>query len=975
MPGRAWLRHVAGPVLAVALLLPSPATGEGTQYGILSGVVVDSDSTPVEGVAIEVAGPREQRRAMTDSAGRFRVPQLSEGSYQVNAGLLGLSAAAENIAVYIGKTSELRLTLGEGSSPPELSAPGEVEDRIQVIALAPLLDPFDTQVGTVVRREFLDQLPVERIYQSVALLLPGVAGGEDGNPNVSGALRGANLNLIDGVDTTDGTTGLFGLNLSFEAVQAVEVTTSGAAVEVGRASGAVINVVTRSGGNDFQGSARWIATNPAWDSGYAGPEAETSHLIAEVSAANAGEDRLDSTLGLTLGGPLWPDRLWFFAAYEDGETSFLRPTRDSGLWDEGAGLQSEALKLTWQAAPRHSLVVQQTADSAEFSAFSPFDRGPAENRAGRQPTPLGSSLVNPVPGDLFALQQQTQEGEFAKLQWNWAPSQNLTFEMSLARQDRELDRGRLNSRGLSASAPHVAVTEFDPPPPGEEDIQIREVVLYNGLVDQGFEKRPREQGHLAMSRFLRSGAIDHELLAGLDLQRTESERFFEVPGVGGVDRATGRPIQGQIFVDVDLRPRCVLLGECRAFDADSGEFQPLLLLNFWRRQPTDTRSRTVALYASDAVSGRRWLLTGGVRLEEVRAEGASGRSLAEDRTWAPRLGFKYDPVGDGKVLLSAQLGRFYEPFPHEYLDTFGRQEVFSGFTEYNWLGALGLDCGGEDPSDVGSPCWVPSDLTRLLAIQPAEPNPSLRRSYVDEVVLGFERQLTAHTAVRLHFVDRRWGDLWDNIQRFDPSGEGRVVSEIANLAQAERSYRAFQLIVQRRYRAGWQMLGSYTFSESEGNLFRTDGLDTFADFSGIDDANLVNREGPSPFDRPHRLRVFGNYQRPWKRWNLSLGTAVRLDSGTPYEAIAEDPLGQRFLSPRGEFTLPELFQWDFSAVLTLEAAQALEIELKAEVFNLTNEQRQVGAVSELNTGLFGRPRSIVDLQAPRSFRLTLGLRF
>ncbi|MCH9649039.1 MAG: TonB-dependent receptor [Deltaproteobacteria bacterium] len=943
--------------------------------GVLSGVVVDLEGNPVEGVAVEVAGSRELRQAATGSAGRFRFPQLSEGSYQVSADLLGLAASAESVAVYIGKTSEIELVLGEDRSPAEGAASGEVEDRIQVIALAPLLDPFDTRIGTVVRREFLDQLPVERIYQSVALLLPGVAGGEDGNPNVSGALRGSNLNLIDGVDTTDPTTGLFGLNLSYEAVQAVEVTTSGAPVEVGRASGAVINVVTRSGGNEFQGSARWIATNPAWNSAYQGPEPATAHLAPELFAANAGENRLDSTLGLTLGGPLWADRLWFFAAYEDGETSFLRPTRDSRLWDEGAGLESEALKLTWQAAASHSIVLQRTADSAEFSSFSPFDRGPAENRAGRQPTPLGNSLVNPIPGDIFALQKQSQDGSFTKVQWHWTRSQNSTFEMSLARQDRELLRGRLNSRGLSASSPHVVVTQFDPAPPGEEDIRIREVVLYNGLVDQGFEKRPREQGHLAVNHFFRSGEVDHEFLAGVDVQRTESERLFNVPGVTGVDRATGRAAQGQIFLDVDLRPRCVLLGECVPFDADNGNFQPLLLLNFWQRDPRHTRSRTVAFYASDSLSGKRWLLSGGVRVEEVQAKDDAGRRLVEDRTWAPRLGFKYDPVGSGQVLLSAQVGRFYEPFSHEYLDTFGRSEVFSGFTEYSWLGTLGFDCSEQDPSNIDSFCWFPSDATGFLAIQPAEPNRSLRRSYVDELILGFERQLTSHTAVRLHYVDRRWGDLWDNIQRFDPSGVGRVVSEVDNLPQAERTYRAFQLLLQRRYRAGWQMLGSYTFSESEGNLFRTDGLDTFADFAGLDDANLVNRVGPAPYDRPHRLRLFGNYQKPWKRANLSLGTAIRLDSGTPYEAIADDPFGQRFLSPRGDFTLPDVFQWDFSAVVNLKPSDALEVELKVEVFNVSNEQRQVGAVSELNTGLFGRPRSIVDLQAPRSFRMTLGLRF
>ena len=969
------VRCAVAPALAALLFAGLSAHGEGIQSGVLAGSVVDAGNTPLPGVSVRLSGPRGEVEVLTDSQGRFRFPALPEGSYRVTADLLGLLATEDGVPVYIGKTTELPLKLEPGQGPTEDATLDEVEDRIQVTALAPLLDPFETRLSTTVRRDFLDQLPVDRIYQTFALLLPGVSGGDDGNPNVSGSLRGSNLSLIDGVDTTDPTTGLFGLNLSFDAVQAVDVTTAAVPVSFGRASGAVVNVVTRSGGNEFAGSARWLATNPGWNEAWDYPVEETFHLRAELAAANLAPDDVDSTIALTLGGPLWADRLWFFAAYEDAQGTFLRPTLERNLWDEGADVSSQALKVTWQATAHQAVVFQHTADDAEFAAFTPFDRGPAENRAGRRPTPLGRSVVSPIPGDLFALQDQVQDGDFNKIQWSWAAGQNLSLELSLAGQDRTLRRQGLNDRGLTAGSPHVVVTRYEPPAEPGLDFNIQEVVLYNGLADQGREERPRDQASLALRRFLETGEVDHEIEAGVEYQETESRRIFNVPGRATTDRLTGRSVAGQLFLDLDARPPCQAGQLCEPFNPNTGEFQPFAFLNFAQRPQRRTRLTSFAAYIEDALSLGRWLLSAGLRLERTEGEDGDGRPLVEDDTWAPRLGFKYDPVGTGNVLLSASYGRIYEPFSHQYLDTFGRSEFFSGTIQYVWAGLVGFDCTGLDPGDLASPCWFPTDTVPFLPIQPAEPNLGLRRSYVDELVVGFERQLTSNTAVRLHFVDRRWHDLWDNRLRLDPTAPDNVASEIANLEEAERAYQGIQLLVQRRFRDGWQLLGTYTWSEAEGNLFGTDGLATFADFSDVTDTNLVNRFGPAPFDRTHRIRIFGSYRLPLRRLGLTLGSVLRFDSGVPYEATAGDDFGVRFFTRRGEFDLPDVFQWDLSLLFDMRSRGPLDLELKAEVFNLTNERQTLAAESRAETGFFGLAPSIADLQAPRSYRLSLGLRF
>ncbi len=961
---------VVVPLLAATLLAPAPAAADGTQTGTLTGTVVDAEGGALPGAQVTVAGPQGQRSGLTDADGRFRFPALTLGTYRVSAELLGLTASQSDVPVYSNRTTDLRLELGESGAAAPLPV---LENAIQVVALAPVIDRYETRIGGQVSRDFLDQLPVERFYQSVALLLPGIAGGQDGNPNASGALRSENLFLIDGVDTTDPTTGLFGLNLAFEAIQTVDVTTAAAPVEYGRASGAVINVVTRSGGNDYDGLVRWVATDPDWNSSFAYPPELVAHLAPELAAAEVGTDTLNQTLAASLGGPLLRDRLWFYAAFEDTESSFLRPTRRAGLWDQDTALEAQAYKLTSQLTQGNTLVLQFTADAADFLAFTPFERGPTENRLGPAPGPLGSSFVDRLPGDLFALEQRSQEGDFAKLQWNSAIGQDLSVEVTLARQERRLTREPSNSRGLTADAPHVGVTRFRPV---GDDFAIEEFVLFNGITDQGFEERPRDQGNLAVGWFTQTGAVDHEIKVGLDYQRTESERQFNFPGLAGIDGATGIPAQGQLFVDLDLTADCLLRNRCTPFDPATGAFEPFALLVFWRQPLRRTTEETTAVYLGDTLSTRRWLVSVGARFERIEGEDDRGRPLVSDEGIAPRVSVTYDPRGDGTVLLSASYSRLFEPFLQQYLDSFARLDIFSGFTEYGW--ARGAEeCRGEDPGDLGSPCWIPLAFTPFFDVQAARPFTDLARSAVDEVVLGFERQLTPRTGLSLHYVEREWRDLWDNILGvvFTPDGRAIIDSGVRNLPFAERGYRAVQLLVQKRYADRWQLLGSYTWSEAEGNLFQNDGLSDFADFGRVTDINLINRFGLAPYDRRNQLKLFANYQVPLGRATLSLGSALRYESGVPFQAEQTLAFGRRFLTRRGSERLPDVFQLDLSLNAAVRLLEDLELEVKGEVFNLTDENQQLGVETEVTTGLFGLPRSLADLQAPRSFRLTLGLRF
>jgi hypothetical protein len=973
--------RVLNPIVVWALFVPAVAAAEGTQSGVVSGMVTDATAAPLAGVQVELSGGQGSRSVLTEEQGRFRFPAVPVGRYELEARLFGLSATATEVVVYLGRTTEASLRLapatpsGEGDEVPaadeEEPPVARARDWLRVYAEAPIVDRFDTRVGANVSSDFLDALPVPRFYQSVSLLLPGMAGGEDGNPNVSGALRSANLFLVDGVDTTDPTTGLFGLNLAFEATREVRVTTASPPVTYGRGSGAIVDVVTRSGGNEIEGLARWIATDRSWDADYDYDDEAFQHLGKEIRTANEDEGRRDSFAGY-LGGPLVRDRLWYFLAYQDEARSFLRPVR-IGLrrWDEDVEVSAAVAKLDIQPSGADSVVVEYAGDAAEFSAFRPFDRGPGENRASLEPGPLGQSFVGRLPGDVFAVQRLSQDGSLAELQWNRVIGPRWTVSASAAVQDRRLERDPLGRRGLTADSPHVAVIRFDPRP--DDEVQIREVALFNGITDLGSEERSRRQAGARADWLVTLGAMDHDLALGLEYHQTTSQQDLRVPGLAGVDRATGRPVSGQMFLDLDRDEDCGVTESCLPFDPASGEFSPFVLFNFWRADPTETEQESWALYLADQLTVGRWFLEAGVRVEAVEATDSAGRTLVEDTTVAPRLAAKVDLGGDGELLLGASWSRFYEPFLHGYLDSFSRLELFSGFTEYGWAGAAGFDCRDQDPADPASPCWVPRGGRPFFTVRAADPNPELARTYVDELTLGIERQVSPRLGVSLHYVQREWHDLWDEALTLvdEPGAPRRAIAEIRNLPEAEREYRGLHFLVQRRLTGRWQLLGSYTWSETEGNIFRADGFSPLGDFPSLRLGE--NLYGLAPYDRKHQLGAFGLYQVSWGRVAVTLGAGLRYQSGLVYQAQVEDDFGTVFLEPRGSRRLPDTLQIDASLGTDVDLGRDVALRVELEAFNLSDEQEQLGADGDVDR--LGQARSIADLQAPRSLRLTAGVRF
>ncbi len=242
--------HVVRPMsLLVSLLILGASAGASaqTQLGTIEGEITDRTGAVLPGVTVTTTSQERgvSRTTTSDAAGRFRFAAMPTGRYRLTTELSGFrSVTIVDNLVETDKTTEVPIRM-------EVA---QVEAAVNVVGEVPIVDPTNVSVNTRVRAEEFQKLAIGRSYQSLIALVPGVIG--TGNVNAHGALTGNNLFLFDGIDTTDPTTGTFGSNLNYEAIQEVSFVTSAASAEYGRAVGAIYNVITKSGTNRFEGSAR-----------------------------------------------------------------------------------------------------------------------------------------------------------------------------------------------------------------------------------------------------------------------------------------------------------------------------------------------------------------------------------------------------------------------------------------------------------------------------------------------------------------------------------------------------------------------------------------------------------------------------------------------------------------------------------------------------------------------------------------------
>jgi len=324
-----------GVVLLVAVFATSAAA---QTTSTIEGTVKDSSDAVIAGATIKVSGNSlsTERTTTSNSSGTFRVTALPAGTYTVVASQPGFATRSfDNVELTVNRVLTLDVQLDVGA----------VEERVGITAAELLLEPTASSTGaTITPRQIVD-LPVNgRNYLDLLQLVPGVTINRQADPGDDTATpvlgeRGGNTNfLIDGQPNKDTVNGGPAAQFNQETIAEFQVLTTGYKAEFGQATGAIVNVITKSGANDYHGVASLFHRNNAFDSSNSLDKTKTDAPFL-----------LRWDYSLALGGRIIKDKVFFFGSSEritetrrldfvfpeatpqivrDFETNFDNPTRN-----------------------------------------------------------------------------------------------------------------------------------------------------------------------------------------------------------------------------------------------------------------------------------------------------------------------------------------------------------------------------------------------------------------------------------------------------------------------------------------------------------------------------------------------------------------------------------------------------------------------------------------------------------------------
>lgn len=892
--------------LVFALLAGIAAVGAYAQTtGSIEGTVTDENGVALPGVTVEASSPSLQgsRVVVTDTAGKFRLVLLPPGTYAVKATLSGFSTTeSTDVVVGLGRTVVLNVQMRSA-----------FEEEVVVSGAAPTIDTRSTEMGANLSKDFFTNLPIGRNYASVVQVAPGTSTDNSGIV-VYGSTGAENAYYIDGVNTTGVELGQQGKRLNFEFIQEVQVKTGSYNAEFGRSTGGLINVITKSGGNELAGTVF----------GYYDPDSlrNSTKKSIEQSAATLARsftvDALDRRdFGFDLGGYLMKDSLWFYGAYNYvAEDEDLKVSKDFSPF--GGPAQGKIYtkkvrrdlwsgKLTWRASQNHSLVLSAFGDPSTID-------GPARGLAGPETT---------------FLENIKEGGTDSTLKYEGVLGASVVVNAQAARhREKYVEDGP----GFNM----VWRADFTNP----LFLETGQLVVSGGLGFAQRQKFGRDDYRADLSYFLNNFGGDHEFKIGAEYEQidvdnrnynTGGERIYKFQRR---HRGTGQVVQyyrhrfymtrfpTDIFaVDSSwiLNPQIVTSG------ADS---YSTYLQDSWRVTPSLT-------------------LNLGVRYEQQRLYDNADAVQAKLKNTAPRFGFIWDYKGDGTSKLFGSYGRFYEMIPMDMVIRSFGGEITAFFYNYS-----------PNPGDVFCDRDVHENVRRCspLGHENTPVDPDLKGQYIDEIVVGTEYEVARNLAVGAKYVWRDLGMVIEDSLGFDQGyyigNPGRGVLRESWDMNYERSYavpdpkrtfKGFELSARKRYSDNWGMIASYLWSKLEGNY---DG--TFQASTGQLDPNLnsafdyaefqVNNTGKLSNDRRHQFKLDGFYNFPM---GLNLGLSAFYRSGTPITAMGYSLAYQNwefYLSERGAFgTTDNEFEADLHIDYPIKLGD-VQLTLLADIFNLLNRQ-------------------------------------
>jgi outer membrane receptor protein involved in Fe transport len=891
---------------AAVLLLAPIAFGQTT--GQIQGRVVDDSGEALPGVTVSANSPalQGQQVAVTGADGRFNFRALPPGTYTLNASLEGFNTVEQpDVSLGIDQTKNLTFTMS-----------GAFGGEITVTGAAPLVDTTTQQTGVNVSSEDFQNLPLARDVYAVAQVATGVSGVDkqgtaEIGPRFYGSTGAENQYVIEGLNTTGVELGTQAKQLNTEFISDVQIVTGGLQAEYGRLTGGMINVITKSGGNEFTGDVFGYFEGGSLqsDDSTAGARPRTTTQVINV------DEKAD--YGFDLGGALVKDKLWYFVAYDRVDQTDA--TEIIGQIDApgspqpgetvGADIESDlyAAKLTYRLSDAHTLTGSFFGDPT---------------------TRTGNVFVVSGPPVTWEGETETGSDDYV-LRYDGLFGGSWVAEAAVGRHQEE---------NFTTGPGHDI--------PALIDLTVVPNAVLNGFGFHQNQEFQRDVYRANISAF----AGDHEVKFGGDVEKLDA--YNENWNGGGGQRIyqfqTGGVLyyRHRYYVD-DRAP-----GFDRANPASWTIAAPLV------SEPTTDNS---ALFAQDSWRVLPNLtVNAGVRWERQEVGGRDGTTQIDlDDNWAPRLGFAWDVLGNGRSKLYGNFGRYYEAIPMDInIRAFGGEiQCFC----YNF---------SANPADTEPDPAAPR-LSSLLGGSTEPVDPDLEGQYIDEVMFGYEYEVRPNLALGIQGTYRNLGQVIEDF--LTPGGSYFIANPGTGLGsdvtfydyyyyddpaifsapapEADREFMGLEVSARKRFSDGWQLFASYLYSRLEGNY---DGL--FQASTGQLDPNInsafdyadftVNAEGDLSNDTAGQFKFYGSYLvQKGALEGLNVGLGGFYNTGLPLTAYGYSfayANYEFYLTPRGSLGRgPDYYEMDLHLGYPIRLANDMELNLLVDVFNLLDQQSEI----------------------------------
>ena len=884
------MKNILMAFLVMSLVLSATAifAQEVTTTGSIAGTVVDQNGAAVPGAKITVIGPTGERTSVANDQGRFEISGLLPGNYKVTTEESGFKKTnVSDVVVFVGKTENVQIKL----------EPGEVAAEVNVTAGASI-DQATTAISSNLNDQLYSSVPVARGVSSLFTLAPGTTTGVGGasdrdNPSISGGTALDNLYVADGVNITNtafGGIGTFsrsygslGTGIILSLVKEVQVKTAGFEPQYGQSEGGIVNIITRSGSNEFHGAVY----------GYLQPhQLETTRRQQDDFAVNKLGEVLHQEhydFGADLGGyvPGLRNKLFFFGSFNPSFNRDLVQGAERNAMDlaSGSGRDSGLFTLLGTHVNRtrttnYAFKTDYNISAKHQVAFSIFGDPSSTNVSSFRTL----NIDNATAESKLGFGTRNMSGRYTG---NFGGSNPLTISASVSQNKNHFDE--------TGFANFNQIINRTQPSRGN----------FTAIGLGFFEPTQGKTSRLALDATkLVTLKGTHTLSVGYTYQRgsysgvrDRSGPKFTVPatnadGTLAIDpQAAGQPLNAAFSLRT-AGSSCILcpfltipgVGDRRVFlRQDRGEFGAPVF---------DTSSRYHAAYGQDTWRVNKYVTALlGLRWEQEGITGAilpqSGRRNHYTFTdaWAPRIGVTVDPLGKGRTKAFYNFGRFFEFLPLDAAErSLSSEKDFTGgrFAPDFFIDASGrrraiLNQFGTVTPIIDAAHFVSSAIGGTggpPTVSAQDENEFIlggtKLGYADEHTFGVEQQLKGNWVLSARYIHRKLGRIIEDAAILSPEAANAGIGQVYFIGNIKKSLDAGVNLQPFLFTPQFDPTGNFVLNTPAGCLTTPSGV------AGI---------GPQPvfFNAP--TDPFGNSIAP---------------GGVCFSGVGIDANGNSIVTPDGQ---------------------------------------------------------------------------